>query len=353
MATTLRHGTIQSAAHRTHFVEAGAGPLVLFVHGFPEFWYSWRHQLHALADAGYRAVAVDQRGFGRSSRPRRSSDYRVTELVADLVRVVHGLGAAEAVIVGHDIGAPVAWSAAWTRPDVFRGVVGVSGPFGGRGQFAFPGSPFGERRPSELEREIAGDGQLGYQEYLNLPEGFPETEFESDTRGWLTDNFYTFSASAPQSAHQVDYAALTDGELHQVMRDSPRCFPLGSGMRAALHPAPAQLPSWLTSDDLEQYVAEFERTGFTGALNHYRCVDLNWEILAPFEGRPVEVPALFVIGARDGGLHLRRTAIERIREHVPRLTRPPLVIEDCGHWVAQEKPDELNAALLEFLAGLA
>jgi hypothetical protein len=96
------------------------------------------------------------------------------------------------------------------RSDVFRGAVGVSGPFGGRGEFAFPGSPFGERRPSELEREIAGERQLGYQEYLNLPEGFPETEFDSETRGWLTDNFNTFSASAPQSAHRVDCAALAD-----------------------------------------------------------------------------------------------------------------------------------------------
>ena len=352
MDDRFRHGTIHNGRHRTHLVEAGHGPLVLFVHGFPEFWYSWRHQLSALADAGYHAVAIDQRGFGRSSRPRRSSDYRITELVNDLVAVVHGLGETSAVVVGHDIGAPVVWSAAWTRPDVFRGVVGVSAPFGGRGQFCFPGSPFGERRPSELEREIAGEGQLGYQEYLCLPEGFPEAEFEDDTRGWLTDNFHTFSASAPHPSTTVDYAALSDTELHAVMRASPRCFPLGTGMRGALHPAPAELPPWLTDEDLEAYVAEFERTGFTGALNHYRCVDLNWELLAAFEGKPVEVPALFVIGDRDGGLNIRRTAIETFHKHVP-LLRGRRIIEDCGHWVQQEKPHELNAALIDFVQGLA
>src|ERR1700730_1388099 len=151
--------TVAANNQRIHLVEAGEGPLVLFVHGFPELWYSWRHQLSALADAGYRAVAGDPPGADRSSKPPHIHDYRITELVADLVGVVEALGETTATVVGHDWGAPVAWTAAWTRPEVFTSVVGLS-PWGGRGLMALPSSPFGERPQSEVERWIAGPDLL-------------------------------------------------------------------------------------------------------------------------------------------------------------------------------------------------
>ncbi|MDI5912642.1 MULTISPECIES: alpha/beta hydrolase [Streptomyces] len=347
----FKQRTLSANGIRVHAVEAGQGPLVLLAHGFPESWYSWRHQLRALADAGYRAVAIDMRGYGRTSKPAAVHDYRITELVADCVGVVHALGESQAVIVGHDWGSAVAWTAAWTRPDVFRAVVGVSVPFGGRGQMALPGNPFGERRPSEVEREIAGPGRLWYQEYFTSP-GVADREFHSDPAAWLTGALYSFSASAPQppEAAAVDFTQLSDQALAAMLREAV-CLPPGVGMRDGMTPMPDDLPDWLTQEDIDFYVAEFERTGFTGPLNYYHCLDLNWELLAPYEGRPLEVPALFVGGGRDIATLWGRTAMQRFPEVAPQA-REPIVIADAGHWLPDEKPQELNKALLEFLAGL-
>jgi pimeloyl-ACP methyl ester carboxylesterase len=168
--------------------------MVLLVHGFPELWYSWRHQLSALADAGYHAVAVDQRGYGRSAKPPRIADYRITELVADLAGVVEALGESTATVVGHDWGAPVAWTAAWTKPETFTAVVGLGLPFGGRGLVCLPSSPFGERRPSAAEREVAGPGLVFYQEYFSEAPGAAEREFDRDVRGFLERLLYGGSA---------------------------------------------------------------------------------------------------------------------------------------------------------------
>ena len=179
-----QHHLLSVNGARIHAVEQGQGPLVLLVHGFPESWYSWRHQLDALAAAGYRAVAIDQRGYGRSSKFARLEDYRIHRLVDDVVGVVQALGERQAVIVGHDWGAPVAWTAAWLRPDVFRGVVGLSVPFSGRGLVALPGSPFGERHPGELHAELAGPGQTFYQDHFGAMDG-AIAEIEADVRGWL------------------------------------------------------------------------------------------------------------------------------------------------------------------------
>ena len=215
-------------SQRLHAVCAGSGPLVLLCHGFPESWYSWRHQLVALSEAGYRAAALDMRGYGRSSKPSSVADYRITALVDDCVGAVHALGASEAVVVGHDWGAPVAWSAAWTRPDVFRAVAGLSLTFGGRGLMGLPTSPFGERRPSEVEREIAGDDTLFYQEYFGLP-GVMEREFEADVRGWMRGALYSFSASPPLPPElaDVDFTKLPDEMLVPVLRETGSAFRTG------------------------------------------------------------------------------------------------------------------------------
>lgn len=158
--TDLTHHLLDIDGTRIHAVEQGAGPIVLLVHGFPELWYSWRHQLPVLAAAGYRAVAIDQRGYGRSSKFWRPEAYRIDKLTGDLVGVVKALGETQAVVVGHDWGAPVAWSAAWMYPDIFRGVMGMSVPFSGRAMIALPGNPFGEIDPEEYQRELAGPGLL-------------------------------------------------------------------------------------------------------------------------------------------------------------------------------------------------
>lgn len=316
---------------RIHYVEAdgspgpGSGRLVLMVHGFPESWYSWRHQLAALSAAGYRAVAIDVRGYGRSSAPPRVEDYRMTQHVADNLGVVEALGEETAVIIGHDWGAPIAWSSAWMRPDVFTAVAGLSVPFAGRGP----------TRPSDAFRAMGGEEEF-YIEYFQEP-GRAERELERDVRDWLLGFYFSISGSSPTQL-------VGGGTVGTI--------PHGHEMRERfLRPEPGQWPAWFTEADLEFYAGEFERTGFTGGLNRYRNVDRDWEDQAVLAGRPIEVPALFIGGDRDGPTIWGRPAIERFDVTLPRLTRS-LILEGCGHWTQQERATEVNEALLEFLAGL-
>jgi pimeloyl-ACP methyl ester carboxylesterase len=308
---------------RLHVVEAGAGPLVLLVHGFPESSYSWRHQLPALAAAGYRAVALDVRGYGRSSAPADVAAYRMTELVADNVALVAALGEEQAVVVGHDWGAPIAWTSALLRPDVFQAVAGLSVPY----------SPPAAARPTDVFRAMGGDEEF-YIEYFQEP-GRAEAEIERDVRGWLLGFYYSISGDAPPPAP----GAGTVGTI-----------PKGAQMRDRFV-FPAEMPSWLREEDLEVYVGEFERTGFTGGLNRYRNVDRDWEDLAAWRGRAIEVPALFLGGDRDGPTIWGRPAIERFPDSLPRL-HASIILSGCGHWTQQERPREVNEALLDFLAAL-
>jgi pimeloyl-ACP methyl ester carboxylesterase len=352
MPQGFRCRTVAANGQRIHLVEAGQGPLVLFVHGFPETWYSWRHQLRALAEAGYRAVAVDQRGYGRSSKPAQVHDYRITELVGDLVGVVDALGESTATVVGHDWGAPPAWTAAWTRPEVFTAVVGVSVPFAGR-SVPLPGSPFGERRPSEVARWIAGDDLVFYHEHFTVP-GRAEQEIEKDLRGWMQAVLYSLSAlpPAPPELPGLDLTKLSDDDIVGVIRSTPMCLRPGAEMRdGMLEPPPGALDPICTADDVEHYVDAFERSGIVSALNYYRCVDLNWELLGGYEGRPLDVPALFIGGDRDVATMWSQSSIREFPDHAPQA-RPTVVLDDCGHWIQQERPEATNSALLDFLAGV-
>lgn len=322
--------TVQANGQRIHLEIAGsAGPLVLLCHGCPESWRSWRHQLPALAAAGYRAVAMDMRGYGRSSKPVEVAAYRITEVVADCVGVVGALDESMAVIVGHDWGAPVAWTAAWIHPEVFRAVAGLSVPFGGRGLFALPGDPFGAVRPSVTHRKLCGPDLLFYQEYFSLPGGVTERHAETDLRSWLTSLLYGGSADSPLPHDMCVPRSTIGGQL----------------------PLPDKLPPWLSEEDLEFYVAELEHSGLTGGLNYYRNLDLDWELLAGYQDRPVTVPSLFIGGDRDIVTNWAQEAIRRAGEKLTDL-RGTVIIPNCGHWIQQEQPSATNTALLEFLDGL-
>jgi pimeloyl-ACP methyl ester carboxylesterase len=346
---------VAANGQRIHVAEAGTGPLVLLVHGFPESWYSWRNQLAALGAAGYRAVAMSGRGYGRSSRPEEISDYRITELVEDCVGVVHALGESSAVIVGHDWGAQVAWAAAWTRPETFTAVAGLSVPFPGRaltGLTTGSGVPVGSERPSHVTATISGDDSVFYMDYVQEP-GRAERELEADVRGWLRDGYYSYSSAPPlpEILRRPDISALDDDTIMAFLRQAT-CFPVGGRWRDRLLPAPDVLPDWLPAEVFDFYVREIEYTGFTGALNWYRCMDLDWELLAPYEGRPVEVPGLYIAGDRDPVTIWCQDAARQMATTVPKL-HAAHIIPGCSHWVGEERPGETNAALLDFLAHVA
>ncbi|UBU10558.1 alpha/beta fold hydrolase [Nonomuraea gerenzanensis] len=306
------HRLVEVPGGRIHVVEQGSGPLVLLVHGFPESWYSWRHQLPAIAAAGFRAAAIDVRGYGRSSAPARVADYRMLAHVADNAAVVRALGADSAVIVGHDWGSSIAANSALLRPDLFSAV----------GMLSVPYAPRGPHRPTDGFAAMGGDEEF-YVGYFQA-RGRAEAEIEPDVRGWLA-GFYTALSGEGQGAYFVPRGGR--------LRDR---FPGGA------------LPSWLTEADLDVYAGEFERTGLTGALNRYRNVDRDWEDLAAWDGAPIRRPALFVGGALDASTTWMAGAIEAFPQTVPGMAGVHL-LEGCGHWVQQERPEEVNRIVCDWL----
>ncbi len=314
------HRIVETNGLRMHVAEQGSGPAVLLCHGFPESWYSWRHQLTALAAAGYRAIAPDMRGYGRTDAPAETARYTMLHHVGDMVGLLDALGEDRAVVAGHDWGAPVAWHCALMRPDRFRAAAVLSVPY----------SPRGSVPPTVALRRAAGD-QFMYMLYFQEP-GVAEAELERDVRATLRRLLHGASGDAP-----------AEGAWRPI---TPRTSRLLETL-----PEPERLPGWLSAADLEVYAGEFERTGFRGGLSWYRAMDLSWELMAPYHHAKVMQPALFVAGERDLVIAMHRGALERLRETVPDLRRLVL-LPGCGHWTQQERPAEVNAELLGFLATL-
>src|SRR5690242_13945294 len=247
------HRTIETNGIRMHVAEQGTGPLVVLCHGFPESWYSWRHQLLALAEAGFHAVAPDMRGYGGTDRPEAIDQYTLLHLIGDMVGLLDALGVEQAVIAGHDWGAPVAWHAALLRPDRFRGVIGLSVPY----------RPRGPVRPTSVMPQT--ENAVFYQLYFQTP-GVAEAEFEHDIRRFIRGNLYSISGDLPGREPVTMMVPRQGGLL----------------ARWATHFAiPETLPTWITEADVDFYAAEFARSGFRGGLNWYRNIDRNWELLAP------------------------------------------------------------------------
>ncbi|MGR6974817.1 alpha/beta fold hydrolase [Streptomyces cynarae] len=317
----VMHRSVSSPGGRIHLAEQGTGPLVLLVHGFPESWYSWRHQLPVLAAAGYRAVAIDVRGYGRSSKPVATDAYRMVDLVEDNVSVVHALGEESAVVVGHDWGAPIAANSALLRPEVFRAV----------GLLSVPYAPRGGPRPSDVFARMGGDEEL-YVSYFQEP-GRAEAEIEPDVRGWLAGLYAALSADTMPAPGAPDpHFVGRDGTMRER-------FPIG------------RLPAWLSERDLDVYAGEFERSGLTGALNRYRNMDRDWEDLAAFDGAPITQPSLFIGGSMDASTTWLADAIDAFRVTLPGLVSSHL-LDGCGHWIQQERPDEVNRLLTDWLTAL-
>jgi len=293
-------GIVETNGIELSVLDEGTGPLVVLCHGFPELAYSWRHQVPALVAAGYRVVAPDMRGFGRSSAPAPVEAYDVVSLCGDMTGLLDALGERRAIFVGHDWGANVAWQLAVLAPERVRAVAGLSVPFVPRAPAA----------PVPIMRRHLGEDF--YIVWFQRP-GVADEALARNVRRTLT-------ASRQWTA---DWALEDGGE--------PR------------------LPPWLSEQELAVYVEAFERTGFTGGLNWYRNIDRNWELTAPVAERRVEQPAMFLTGELDP---VRRfMPAEAMRGSVTDL-RAEIVIDGAGHWVQQQAPEEVNAALLEFLLGL-
>ncbi len=325
--TEINHRFIETNGIRMHVAEAGAGPLVVLCHGFPESWYSWRHQLPVLAAAGFHAVAPDMRGYGQTDRPEAIDQYTLLHLVGDMVGLLDALGAEGAVIAGHDWGAPVAWHAALLRPDRFRGVVGLSVPF----------RPRGAVRPTTAMPQT--DDAIFYQLYFQEP-GVAEAEFERDANVSVRTLLYSASGDAPRR----DWGGAAANAVGMVSRQAGFL----SGMVN-----PATLPHWLSEADIDFYAGEFARTGFRGGLNWYRNIDRNWELLAPFAGAPVTIPALYIAGDRDLVVAFRGMdqLLANLTKFIPQL-RQTIMLPGCGHWTQQERASEVNAAMIDFLGQL-
>ncbi len=300
-----------------NIAEAGEGPLVLLLHGFPESWYSWRHQFAPLAAAGYHVVAPDMRGYGKSDRPHQIEAYNQVEVVNDVLGLVSALGYEQAVVIGHDWGAPTAWAAALHHPQVFRAVGALSVPF-------MPRLPVA---PMAMMRAVFA-GQFFYQLYFFEP-GVAEAEFEADIRTSLKK-----------------FLVMAGGET-DLSKLAPKAE--GDDMLSSL-PDPETLPGWLSEVDLDFYAAEFARSGMRGPLNYYRNHDLTWELT---EGAPQQIaqPAFFIAGSNDGVVMMAAAAIEAMPHFVTDL-RINKMIPNIGHWTQQEAPEAVNGAILEFLKAL-
>ena len=311
---------VETNGVRLRVVEAGerGAPVVILAHGFPELAYSWRHQLPVLAEAGYHVLAPDQRGYGGSSRPEAIEAYDVHQLTADLVGLLDDVGAERAVWIGHDWGAAVVWNAPLLHPDRVAAVAALSVPAVPRPQVA----------PTKAWRKMFGENFF-YILYFQEP-GVADAELDADPARTMRRMMGGLRTSGDKAAALRMVAPGPEGFIDRL-------------------PEPDRLPGWLSQEELDHYISEFARTGFTGGLNWYRNFDRNWETTPELADAKINVPTLFIGGTADPVLTFTRA--DRASQLITGPYRQ-VMIDDAGHWLQQERPDEVNAALLDFLNGL-
>ncbi|SDR91024.1 Pimeloyl-ACP methyl ester carboxylesterase [Halopseudomonas xinjiangensis] len=298
-----------------HFAGPETGKPVWLLHGFPECWYSWRHQMAALADAGFRVCVPEMRGYGRTSAPQPIEAYDLITLCSDIQAAMDHLGHTEVAMVGHDWGAPVAWHLALLEPERVKVVCGMSVPFGGR-----------PKRPAiDIMREHFKD-RFHYILYFQEP-GRAEQELEADI---------------PRTLRLAMHGLSESGKSNALFNDKP-----ADARWLEDRVDPGVPPEWCPPDAFDVYVATFERCGFRGPLNWYRNFQRSWERTADLAGLQIEQPALFLIGDRDPVGEMEAYTIQKMPSLVPKVEQH--VFTDCGHWIQGEQAEEVNRLLLEFL----
>ncbi|EEF49908.1 epoxide hydrolase A [Ricinus communis] len=311
----IMHKTVNVNGIKMHIAEKGEGPVILFLHGFPELWYTWRHQILGLTSLGYRAVAPDLRGYGDSDAPTLCSSYTCHHIVGDLIALIDHLGVEQVFLVAHDWGAIMGWYLCLFRPDRVKAFVCLSVPFR-------PRNP--KMKPVESMRLLFGDDY-----YVCRFQEPGEIEAEIARCG----------------PAEVIKKILTD------RKPGPSCLFKENAFGICPN-NPITLPSWLTEEDVAYYAANFNQKGFTGALNYYRAMDLSWELTAPWTGDSVKVPVKFVVGDLD--MVYTTPGIKEyvhgggFRYYVP-LLEEIVVMEEVGHFINQERPEEINKLIYEFI----
>ena len=284
------HRFVETNGIRMHYVEQGEGYPVLLLHGFPELWYSWRHQIPALAEAGFHAIAPDLRGYGETDAPPGVESYTIHHLVGDLTGLLDALGYEKAVVLGHDWGGVIVWQWALLAPERLERVISLNTPFTARGA----------RRPTELFKSMP-DGRFNYILYFQEPSK-AESEIESNLDGWF---------EAVLRSIAVDQAFITPQTL-KILCDA------------------------------------FRKSGLTGPINYYRNIDRNWELTAYLAGRKVHLPSLMICA--DGDPILSPQLAKNMDRYFPNLRTE--IVSGCGHWTQQERPEEVNRLIIDFLADL-
>jgi pimeloyl-ACP methyl ester carboxylesterase len=316
--------TIDTGAVKLRCAMEGSGPLVIMVHGFPESWYSWRHQIGPIAEAGFTACAIDVRGYGGSDKPHPVAAYGLEQIVGDLVGLADALQPGQPVVLlGHDWGAPIVWNAALTRPDKFRAVGALSVAYLG----------LGERPFSDYFNELfTAKNRFFYQAYFQA-EGVAEAEAEGNVRAFIRKFVYAISGDAKPGSWPMNKTASDD---------------LLTGL---VDPSP--FPVWMTEADLDYYVSQFEQSGLRGPINRYRNHEADFAWQSQFRGRKIEQPALFISGTRDMAYNMfgGPDPLPIMRQHVTNL-QVAEILDGCGHWTQQERPAEVNALLIPWLKAI-
>jgi pimeloyl-ACP methyl ester carboxylesterase len=319
--------TVDAGGARIRVALEGEGPLALMVHGFPESWYSWRHQIGPIAAAGFTAAAIDVRGYGGSQKFPEVSDYSMEAIVTDVAGVAEALSPGRpAVLIGHDWGAPIVYNSALIHPDRFAALATLSVVYTG-----VPTRSFDD----VIRKEYDEKNRFFYQSYFREP-GRAEAVFDPNPRDFLKKFLYVASGDVNREALLGAFAKDASAALLDGIPD------------------PDPFPAWLTAADLDYYVKEFEGSGFFGPLSRYRNHTRDFDYLQQFKGRTLVQPAFFIAGDKDGafnGFGAIADPIAVMRTVVPNLEGGH-VLAACGHWTQQERPAEVTALLVPWLASL-
>ncbi|KAE8728224.1 histone-lysine N-methyltransferase ATX3-like [Hibiscus syriacus] len=310
----IEHTTVTTNGINMHVASIGSGPVILFLHGFPELWYTWRHQLLSLSSLGYRCVAPDLRGFGDTDAPSSAASYTVFHIVGDLVGLLEALGVDRVFLVGHDWGAMIAWSFCQFRPDRVKALVNLSVAFR-------PWNP--KVKPVEGLRALFGDDYYicRFQEPGEIEDDFAQVDTKKLIKIFLTSR----NPKPPRIPKERGYRGLPD---------------------------PKPLPSWLSEEDVDYIASKFNQKGFTGGLNYYRAMNLNWELTAPWTRVEIKVPVKFIVGDLDVTYHIPgvKEYIHNggFKKDVPFL-QELVVMDGVAHFLNQEKPEEISMHIYDFI----